>query len=150
MESLRWGLICLSRGQSHGRGSLQASLRKGRSPASPEKQLFSFVTDRQPSFHTKTQPCHRPSGVLISHPSLWEGFFYRPTRAHLTDGLASSSSGEHSSLLLLWRGCCMEEQEASAAGLDSIPTQSFLGNLKILAHSIYVAFDNKASAAVSF
>jgi hypothetical protein len=125
-------------------GGLRASLRKGRGPASSETQLLSFVTDRQPSFHSKTQPCHRPSGVLISHPSLWEGLFCRPTQAHLTDGLASSSCGEQGSLLLLWRRCCLEGQEASASGLDPIPSLSFLGNLKILACSIYIAFDNKA------
>lgn len=126
---------------------LRASLRKGRGPASPEKQLLSFVTDRQPSLHTKTQPCHHSA----LSPPVWSldfppEFVGRPfLQTH--PGTPHRWFGQ----LLQWgarlsppsvEAVLYGGQEASASGLDSIPSQCFLGNLKILAHSIYVAFAN--------
>lgn len=127
-------------------GGAQASLRKGRGWASLKQQLLSFVADRQPSFHTKTLSCHRPVWSLdfppefVERPFLWT----RPDTPHrwvgqlLQWGVQSSPrplSVLHPVEEVPWPG-----QEASASGLDSIPRQSFLANLKVLAHLIRMAF----------
>lgn len=67
---------------SRGRGTLQASLRKGKGPLSLGKQLLCSGADRQPSFPTKTLSYRCPVWSLDFPPEFVEGpiLSTRPTR----------------------------------------------------------------------